>query len=1078
MGLLASYKIARAPNLALSVRGSSRGWNLLHSSKNATSITLSPAGHLLSPAQIQAIPPLAAIKGKAPAGAGLFDPLYDSLSQAFAAQNFAAMDKAASGFLKQHPIASNQTLGTTEQYVRRFFQYKGTQSTAAERLTLIEGLTEQERAAWHRTAHARIDLEKAQTLATAVSGIKPPRGVDLLGGLRADLAFATLAACHADMCKGKERKPLPNGYIDHILDLKPFLPHFVFDLEICKTRGGRDDTSKGLLGRRLERLQNYEDRMRSAASVVTAGNREDSAAGMPGHTTNCDCKCDDQACVPIDPCCGEIRTYITELLTLKDKTWCYKPSDIAYIENVAPYETRIRTHGFTRTVVESSEDETTSSREEMLDHQVTDRFNLQQEMTKNLKASLDVDAKLHYGKKEGPYSFDLNTHGSLSQETSYREAREQVREQVEHATLKMQVQTRKLRTRTVTTEQTETNKHKFKNTTAIAAVSKYFWVTQEKRGQLFSHGPRLHVDLLVASPAMLFLKMEEMKRKAGEPKPPIAPVKPSITEKDAAGKDVTRDLTPQDIQRGNYVDLCSNYLIAEYDEPPKQPETLTVWAGGNAKNGSSDVTIPAGYAATSMAFDYADVKLRALTNWVQISFGGQMIKATVVGPIGVPYYVTQSPVSIYETSGGKPTITKGGVWPTTLETSSIGVKITLTPNPVDLKPWQKSIYALIMKQYQEALEKYESKLADYEAALKAYNAEQDDKIKGRHPFACEEIMRTELKRSAIFMMCGEFNWPDVMNMDSELCHFPWPNRQKADQATNEWYFFDRCFDWNLASYIFYDYFRNPLCKWVDSFEPDEPNFLFKSFKRCGYARLVIPVAAGMEDHVKDYIQSGGLWGQTGTWPHNPQDPGWISIIDEIKHAHGCYQQDREGHVEAYPDPVTGQFDSRIKVFTDRYWDVGTGIDQDEINLELDHQIYIDGIEYRIASLIPDPLSLPYNSSNPNQMSWIMGLDRKIEFAPHIDPDATPPLLKPYSWAVGAKYVGAPFHFDLPTDLIWIGDQGNACLPCYPIDCVCEPAPKQQPTDGDEDKHKDESEGGGKDGDDGDREVEKPFGEDE
>jgi hypothetical protein len=1054
MNQVLKYRIEREPDLALSVRGSTNGWNLLPSKMNASMVTSSPAGHLLTTAQVQAIPPLATQKGSAPQSGGLFDPLYNSLVKLFAAQDFSAMDKAAAGFLKQHPISSFQSLSAADQRIRRFFQYKGKASTNAERIALIESLTEQEQAVWSRSAHSRIELEKAQTLATAVSGIKPPRGVDLIGGLRADLVFATLQVCYAAMPKRDKPCKLPNSFVDHVLELKPFLPPFVFELEICKTRSEQDDNTRGLLGRRLERLKSYDSNMRtavghvkagqgkdSAANSVVAGEGKDGAAGTFGHTSNCDCKCSDAACVPIDPCCGEVRWYITDLLTLKDRTWCYKPSDIAYIENVAPYETRIRTHGHTRTVVETSEDETNSSREESLDHQVSDRFSLQTELTNNLKASLDVDAKLHYGKKDGPYSFDLNTKGALSKEIAYREAREQVREQVEHATLKMQVQTRKLRTRTVTTEQTETNKHKFKNTTAIAAVSKYFWVTQEKRGQLFSHGPRLHIDLLVPSPAMLFLKMEEIKRKAGEPQGPgDPPIAPGTEVSDRSGSTFV-PLTPKDIKRETYVSLAAKYGVAGYDEPPPKVAdgvAQTLGIQGTHKDGSINVTIPAGYTATKMDLTSEDVKWRVAGNWISLKFGGQEVKY-IVGTGSSP-----GSVGMTERNSGSATISKGSV---TLGKSSIGVVLTLTPDPPvqpDLTPWQNSVYALIMKKYQADLEKWEGKQADYEAALKAYNAAQDDKIKGRHPFACEEIMRTEMKRSSIFMMCGEMNWPDVMNMDSEMCHFPWPNRTKSDVATNEWYFFDRAFDWNLASFTFYDYFRNPLCKWVDTYEPNEPNFLFKAFLRAGYCRVMIPVAPGMEEDVQDYLQSGGLWGSTGTWPHNPSDPRWISVVDEIKHARGCYQQDREGYIEAYPDLVTGLFDSQIKVFTDRYWDIGSGggIDQDEINLELDHQIYIDGNEYRITSLVANPNSLAFNALIPNQMSWLMGLDRKIEFAPWIDPAATTPLLKPYNWAVGAKYVGAPFHFDLPTDLIWIGDQANACLPCYPIDCVCEKAPEQ------------------------------------
>jgi hypothetical protein len=1011
MSQVASYEIAREPDLSLSVRGSTHGWNLLHSRDNAAGITSSAAGLLLTPQQVQAIPPLAASKGTVSGFTSLFDPLSDGLLAVYTAQNFAGMNKLATDFLLKNPISPLHSLNAVEQKIRRFFLYKGKNSTAAERLALINGLTEDQRIAWRRAAPARIDREKAQALATAVAGIKPPKGVDLLGGLRADLAFAVLDACFTAMTKRATPRDLANGYVTHVLDLKPFLPVYAFDLEICKTRGDGDGSPRGLLARRLDRLTAFDTAVRKMGGTDTPGRTDND-----DETDDCTCDCSTETCVPIDPCCAEVRWYVTELLTLKDRTWRYKPSDIAYIENVAPYETRIRTHGFTRTVAETSEDEVTSSREEQRDHQVTDRFSLQTELTKNQKASLDVDATLRYGTEKGPYSFTLNTHGTLSKESAYREAREQVRDQVEKATLKMQVQTRSLRTRSVTTQQTESNKHKFKNTTAIAAVAKYFWVTQEKRGQLFSNGPRLHVDLLIPSPAMLFRKLEALKRAKGEPQGPgEPPLKPT--------------LTPKEINRGNYAALAAQYGLTEFDEPPpERPPHPPITVGFSAKSDPVSVDIPAGYRGTSMSIagvTWTNPNYNG-NSFIAFQFGGGLVQS---GKGNVP---TISTDTISATGSGMATISKHQV---TNGNSTMSVSVHLTADPVDIGPWQLAFFQLILAQYAKAVEKYEAKLADYQAALKAYNAEQDENIKGRHPFACEEIMRTELKRSAIFMMCGEFSWPDVMNADSELCHLPWPNRRKADKATNEWYFFDRAFDWNLASFTFYDYFRNPLCEWVDTFEPDEPNFLFKAFLRAGYCRVMVPVGPGMEEDVQDYLQSGGLWGSTGTWPHDPSDPRWVSVIDEIKHARGCYQQDREGHVEAYADAVTGQFDSRIKVFTDRYWDIGAStIDQDEINLEIDRQIFIDGAEYRIISLIPDPLSAPYSAMIPNQMSWIIGLDRPIDFAPWVDPDATTPLLKPYNWAVGAKYVGAPFHFDLPTDLIWIGDQDNPCLPHYPVDC--------------------------------------------
>jgi hypothetical protein len=56
------------------------------------------------------------------------------------------------------------------------------------------------------------------------------------------------------------------------------------------------------------------------------------------------------------------------------------------------------------------------------------------------------------------------------------------------------------------------------------------------------------------------------------------------------------------------------------------------------------------------------------------------------------------------------------------------------------------------------------------------------------------------------------------------------------------------------------------------------------------------------------------------------------------------------------------------------------------------------------------------------MEWIITLERVFEGK--ID--------GVYKHAIGAKYVGSPFYFELPTNLVWIGDYDNKCLPCYPL----------------------------------------------
>ncbi len=159
------------------------------------------------------------------------------------------------------------------------------------------------------------------------------------------------------------------------------------------------------------------------------------------------------------------------------------------------------------------------------------------------------------------------------------------------------------------------------------------------------------------------------------------------------------------------------------------------------------------------------------------------------------------------------------------------------------------------------------------------------------------------------------------------------------------------------------------------------------------------------------------------------------MLKNIKHSRGCYQNDREGFVVAYEDPGSGGFDQRILMHTDRYWDVLGGVrDQDAIDLDLDREIFIDGIRYRILSIAQDPAGPAYNAAPNTFMQWIVTLDRKFESGPYIDLSASTPVLKPWNYAIGAQFVGAPFFFDLPTNLVWIGDHANVCLPYYPVTC--------------------------------------------
>jgi len=271
------------------------------------------------------------------------------------------------------------------------------------------------------------------------------------------------------------------------------------------------------------------------------------------------------------------------------------------------------------------------------------------------------------------------------------------------------------------------------------------------------------------------------------------------------------------------------------------------------------------------------------------------------------------------------------------------------------------------------------------------------------------------------MMCDDLN-DNVMNMKTEPCGLPTFNRKASQEATGRWYFFDRAFDWRLSEFIFFDYFRNPICKWEDTFDPNEPNFLFKSFLRAGYARLQLPVAPGMEADVMSYLQDGTFWNGDEFPPGDPSDDRYKSVVSELKHSYGCRQNDRPGIVEA----ANGD-DYVIIRNSEFYWDPGTNSNSGQVDLSLmeldeDREIFINGKRYKIVEV----QHLGPNAAGTGQ-DWKVYLERSFE-------DIT--SLR-YKHAVGAKHVGDPFFFELPTDLVWLGDMQNddgspnKSLPCSP-----------------------------------------------
>jgi hypothetical protein len=1032
-----TLSIDRSPQIALAAASDVKGWVLQPTVLAGTAPKPgaaqgpipSPADHLLPPELRSRVFPQgawSALVGAPPAGTSnmdigmsgryamplLFNPLYATLYDLYLARNAVEIERTASTFLREHPIVPFDRLDPTTQKLFRFFNQHGGNATITDYRALYSSFDYNAVLGYLSNAAAATDLFKSQVLAAHVLGTLGSQNYNLVQFLPSILLFSGIAPYFLTQPTDYQDRPtepglwLPVKLLGAVWNMQCYLPAWTFEIDPCAWSKPASDINNNPLQSKLTALDAYATKVarKQAALAVTGrgGDASNLLADIPecnpqASDPDCDCCPENILCLPPDPCCTDINYYVTDLLVLREQTTCYKPSDIAYIENVSPGEFRNRKYSLTKTIEEFTEEETKVSKTQENDLQVTDRFDLKTEIEKNLSAKLDVTAQV-----TGP-TYKVTTAAGLSMSTAQTEARETFKEAVNKAVSTLQVDTRKTQSLRVRTENVESNEHSYLNDTTVPFVSKYFWVTQVKKGQVFSYGLHGTVELLIPSPAMLYEHLEKVKSERGfglkKPKHPC--------------------IAPKDIKKEDYDLFVVKYNLRGLEKPPKQPlpkwvmmhfygapDTTSEITGFEAK----PITIADNYAVTRFEFvaiPHMPEEKDSASSGIHVRFGGGEIN-----------YLANQNDAHSSVSGADVNERSDGIFSVgilNLDSYNFDIRYLLKPDPVDISDWQLAVYKAIV-------DKYEAELRTYEEALAEYNRQKEDSKLGRDPFVAKEIMTTEIKRAAIYMMCDEFERDGIINMRSEPCGYPEINRRAAGDKTKGWYFWDRAFDWDLMSFRFFDYFRNPVCSWPDKFDPADPNFLFNAFRRAGYARVQIPVSAGMDQDVLWYIKTHQKWGPGGHIPMGPGDDRWISVVEEIKHSYKCYQNDREGNI--FPiadeaDPLKGTMEVRLKD-TDLYWNVFTSsVDNHAIDLDKEREIFIDGIGYKIVNISPGH-SPPYDPAGVSD--WIILLDRVFE-------SKTEGV---YKHAVGAKYVGAPFFFELPTNLVWIGDYDNKCLPCYPL----------------------------------------------
>jgi hypothetical protein len=825
----------------------------------------------------------------------------------------------------------------------------------------------------------------------------------MLGGARFDYISALRAIEAVTVCArlwdlGADELGIAPGLIDRIVEMDVVLPRWSFEIDPCRCcdEGWPEESP---LERKLAGIERRD-----------TGARPDS---------DCVCTPNPAPCLPTDPCCAKVNYYIADLLELRDWTHRYKAGDLAYIENIAAGETRSRDHEMKRTRELFSEMETTERRSESRDLQVTDRSSLKREIDRQREQSLSGEASAT-GKFTGTgYSAEISASASFarSSKEAVREAQEHAVETVKKAVSEIEKETRTKRSEKITTEETEKNLHAFKNETDEALVTKYFWVTKECRAQLYSYGRQMIAEFIVPEPARLYehllLVRRESQIDAAIRKPTaVKPEKPEALGFESAS-----------MTSGNYVGRCEQWGVSNPPSPPAATGQIAVGLSDGDNRGDGEhvgdmqFQVPDGYRAVAMTLSGSEPE------WRRPKEDPHKVEFNCAGD--TMFWSKEESSHKLSTPLGNLTGSQSiavDAWYTDSFSATVTIQLELLPSV--LIEWQQSVFDLIEQKHAAAVAAYEEALAKYEAIIAEYEQERDklrrELIEGessRHPFFNREIEQAELKRAVIYLMCQDFSANGAMIRRAEPCGFPEIDRTATDEKGYDWYFWDRLIDWKRMAYAFFDYFWAPMCDWPQRFDPDEPDALFKAFRRAGYARVLVPVSPAMHKDFLWYLATHEKWNHQGP-PFGDQDPRWRNVVFELKHANEAAMTAREGHV----DVTNGGNFVTIKG-SDRYYNpAGTGLpDPAMIALDIDREIYIDGEVYLIVGITLNAGSPPYNILTPDTGWWDLTLDRVYAGATGTG------LL----YAMGAKAVAPPFSFDMPTELIWAGDKGK-CLPTYPL----------------------------------------------
>jgi len=568
---------------------------------------------------------------------------------------------------------------------------------------------------------------------------------------------------------------------------------------------------------------------------------------------------------------------IADYLKVEQSTHAYVEGEVAHIENVMAREYREKS---TRRLRRSENTTTSSSdteREQINDTTTANRFEMQTEISKMMQEAKDaaVFANAHLGFRSN-YTLDLGANYAhhQSKEESTRQAMTQAQDVTSRAMDRIVNKVHEERIEKIIEEFEENNSHGLDNRKGDKhVVGVYRWVDKLMKNQIYNYGKRMMFEFMIPEPAKLHvLGMKNVK--TADQTNLVKPEDPR---------------TPGSMQITDYsvlTDVKLKYWVGKYNVEldEKLEDIISIGKSfdffsqpqDNGTSKSADVSIPDHYETYHAAVSFNGMAAvgawdpRVLVAVGNKSFISHPSRIDEPASKAIDHYKGNIPVTFAVTG-----------FHTANASLNIKCKTTLTYK----EDWNKKAFKAIIDAYEEALVDYNNKLSEEQNKAVV--------IKDSNPNFYRQIESTVLRKNCISYMADRtvdsthgFGLSGLTQGNSFTDHETTLSA-KLDQYTAFVKFMEQAFEWENLSYYLYSYYWGNRQNWVELYQAENTDPLFRSFLQSGMARVIVTVRPGFENAVQFYLATGKIW-NGGELPVIG-DELYLSIVDEMKEPKGIKQ---------------------------------------------------------------------------------------------------------------------------------------------------------------------------------------------